>query len=222
MKIVFLVISIIFILSGCLKTKETKRTLSSNQEEAQLYKDCSEINNIGDVRELVAKVNTDANKIHALSSEENPYKNLNEINLISDELTNTIMKLKTLLKSEWVEPKMNLYGTWVITSNDLLSPLFINPKQIDIVQVIPHSFIYDGAEVPNLEQILKFKNEGSQLIVNLMKPSGSIEMCSLIRTMAILLTVKYHAEWYSGYKKDGEVSFKLIFEQGAKSDKSID
>lgn len=186
MKLSWTLFILMAVLTGCLTKVKGRNTYSNPDSQAQIQLGCQLLRGEGSFPELSKKISSDVRRIDALLEKKSPESQEKEIRRLGSRAIQNSQKLVNLVSSEFGALDYEQKIRWVIGSEDARS---LRPVRAHFVS----GYHWKG-EAPYLEEALRIDFEGSQAIVELVRPASLVELCQLQETIVIVLEIEFESE----------------------------
>lgn len=156
------------------------------EEAKRIAQECKQINNTGDIYDLLSDIRQDTGKIISIINEGSNNQE-SKIQMLADEIKRNSALVTELSKTEWTTPNVRHEVTWSVSKENFgktSSNFYIKSSQV-------HKVFFLGEEREDLKKRIDVTPQGDKLFIKYMNSATMLEFCQLNETLMVVLEVKY-------------------------------
>jgi predicted Fe-S protein YdhL (DUF1289 family) len=191
---IILILILLISFTGCIRRKsEVSRTFKlSEDQKVELLNDCQEMEQDGDMLEVIKEIKRDTLRIFNLLEKENPEEHTQMVTLLTDRLTENAKRAISLSRTEWTDSKWEYETVWSLGERDFKTILGRFYKDdLKILRQKIHSIYLMGQERGDLKPSVSILNQRDSLEIKYSGTASSLEACQLQRAFGIFLEVRF-------------------------------
>ncbi|MCB0350417.1 MAG: hypothetical protein KDD38_04485, partial [Bdellovibrionales bacterium] len=192
MKTFFELLAICTFISGCYpKINGTSRVINLTEKTPanieQLQIECQSLEQVGDVHDLIKKIDSDIEAVHNLINNYEIPEVKEEIIDIARRIQMSVDELTAIIDSDYSQNSYLQNVEWEIIPRNVL--IATNDRKWKFLAAgVEQAYTWSG-EITNAHEMMNFKIEDNVLKVNFARPASLIELCQLQKTLVLVIGV---------------------------------
>lgn len=157
-------------------------SLGHNNED-EVMKECGQINQTGNIFQLLADINSDTRSVLYLLEQKSFSGIEDSVHELALRIKENSILVKQLSKTEWSKPDVRHSIKWTLSEKDFSRNQYVFYPEIKNVY-------FQGQERPDLIKRVTIDQNGNNFVIEYMNAGTLLEYCQLNETLMLVLEVK--------------------------------